>query len=52
MPDKDNKDTTKLLYGLRSVLPGVERETAGYEYRAAPGTAITGNGANDTSVRP
>ncbi len=29
-----------------------ERETAGYEYRAAPGMATTGNRANDTPVQP
>jgi len=29
-----------------------EREASGYKYRVAPGTARTGNGDNDTPVRP
>ena len=33
-------------------LSGTERETVGYNYRAAPGTAMTGNRANDTPVQP
>jgi len=28
-----------------------KREISGYKYRVAPGTAITGNGDNDTAVR-
>ena len=34
------------------VLPGKERETAGCQYRMAPGTAMTGSGDNDTPVQP
>ena len=32
--------------------PCGERETSGYKYRIAIGTAITSNGDNDTPVRP
>jgi len=28
-----------------------ERETSGYKYRVAPGTAMISNGANDTPVQ-
>jgi len=36
---------THLLFACLSVLPHDERETSGYKYRVAPGTAKTGNGA-------
>ena len=38
-------------FGLWLVPSGKERETVGYKCRAAPGMAITGNGANDTPVQ-
>ena len=38
-------------FGLWFVPSGKERETVGYKCRAAPGMAITGNGANDTPVQ-
>ena len=40
------------MYGSRSVLSDTERETVGYEYRVAPGMAITGSRDNDTPVQP
>ena len=38
-------------FGLWLVPSDKERETVGYKCRAAPGMAITGNGANDTPVQ-
>jgi len=32
-------------------IPHDERETSGYKYRVAPGTATTGNGVKDTPVQ-
>ena len=50
------KKTTRLHrkreVGLWFVLPGRERETAGCQYRMAPGTATTSSGDNDTPVQP
>lgn len=40
------------MYDPWSVLPDMERETVSYEYRAAPGMAMTGNRDNDTPVQP
>ena len=40
------------FYACYSVSPRGERETSGYEYRVAPGTAMTGNGDNDTPAQP
>ena len=50
---RKQRDTTeKENAGLWFVLPGKERETAGCQYRMAPGTAMTGSGDNDTPVQP
>ena len=50
---RKQRDTTeKENAGLWFVLPGKERETAGCQYRTAPGTAMTGSGDNDTPVQP
>ena len=48
-------EATRFQITLRSVgfhLPGMERETASYKHRAAPGVAMTSNGDNDTPVQP
>ena len=49
---KTTRHHRKRNVGLRFVLPGKERETADCQYRAAPGTAMTGSGDNDTPVQP
>jgi len=50
---RKQRDTTeKENAGLWFVLPSKERETAGCQYRMAPGTAMTGSGDNDTPVQP
>ena len=50
---RKQRDTTeKENAGLWFVLPGKERETAGCQYRMAPGTAMTSSGDNDTPVQP
>ena len=50
---RKQRDTTeKENAGLWFVLPGKERETAGCQYRMAPGTATTSSGDNDTPVQP
>ena len=36
---------------VHGLLSGMEREPAAMKYRAAPGTATTGNRANDTPVQ-
>jgi len=40
-----------LLNRSVSVLSRREREASGYNYRVAPGRAITGNGDNETPVQ-
>ena len=49
---KQQDTTEKEIAGIWFVLPGKERETADCQYRAAPGTAMTGSGDNDTPVQP
>ena len=50
--EKTTRHHRKRNVGLWFVLPGKERETAGCQYRAAPGTAMTSSGDNDTPVQP
>lgn len=50
---RKQRDTTeKRNVGLWFVLPSKERETAGCQYRMAPGTAMTSSRDNDTPVQP
>lgn len=48
----EQQDVTSSDFGLIGSLPAAERETDGLKCRAAPDTAITGNGDNDTPVQP